>query len=371
MAEKEEPARPGKVAGAVKAEDNGCIKELENIREAVGAGKEPTASVRELLRWFDARRRRSGVVERVEAELEAVGLRTDPDFTTVWIDAPVTFRKLEQTAKPAKPVPEEAGEEAGAVVEVVEEDELPEISYLVRMLDAANRDVVFVNPEDAIATAITLMMVHDFSQLAVMTNPRELKGTISWKSIGSRLSQRNDPKTVADAMDKASEVLDMDSLFEATRAIIDREYVFVRSSVDKRITGIVTATDVSEQFQLLSEPFLLLGRIENQIRRIIQNTFDVEALRAACNDADPDRKAAVSKVSDLTFGEYQRILENEENWKKLNFVACRKTFCNELDKVRQLRNEIMHFHPDVIEDGDFEQLRRFSRLVSQLEKLPQ
>ncbi|PLX35382.1 MAG: hypothetical protein C0605_10365 [Hyphomicrobiales bacterium] len=365
MADKEAVAKSVK---ATDAEDSVHTKELQIIREEVDAGKEPTASVRELLRWFGAHRRRSGVVERVEAELETTGLRTDPDFTTAWIDAPVTFRKLASPEK-SEMAPSKTPEDIEAAAEPVDDEELPEVSYLVRMLDAANREVVSVNPEDVIATAITLMMAHDFSQLAVMTGPRDLKGTISWKSIGSRLSQRNDLKTVADAMDKASEVLDTDSLFEATRAIIGREYVFVRSSVDKKITGIVTATDVSEQFQLLSEPFLLLGRIENQIRRIIQNTFDVETLRAACNDADPDRKAAVSKVSDLTFGEYQRILENEDNWKKLNFVACRKTFCNELDKVRQLRNEIMHFHPDTVEEGDFEQLRRFSRLLSQLERL--
>ncbi len=365
-------AGPKKAAGpakAAEAESDVRIKELEDIREEVQAGREPTVSVRELLRWFDARRRRSGVVERVETALETAGLRTDPDFTTEWIDAPVAFRKLQLPAKPAMARPEKAGENIGAAADVVENDELPEVSYLVRMLDAANRDVVSANPEDTIETAITLMMAHDFSQLAVMTSPRELKGTISWKSIGSRLSQRNNLKTVADAMDAASEVLDTDSLFEATKAIIEREYVFVRSSADRRITGIVTATDVSEQFQLLSEPFLLLGRIENQIRRIIQDTFDVDTLRAACNENDPDRKVAVSKVSDLNFGEYQRILENEENWEKLKFVACRKTFCKELDKVRQLRNEIMHFHPDVIEAGDFEQLRRFSRLLSQLGKL--
>jgi hypothetical protein len=138
---------------------------------------------------------------------------------------------------------------------------------------------------------------------------------------------------------------------------------------DRTITGIVTATDLSEQFQGLSEPFLLLGRIENQIRRMIQNVFDVETLRAVCDDNDPDRKATLTKVSQLTFGEYQRLLEKDENWAKLGFVACRKTFCKELDEVRKLRNEIMHFHPDVIEDGDFEQLRRFSRLLEQLEKL--
>ena len=236
------------------------------------------------------------------------------------------------------------------------------------MLEAANRQVVSVNPQDPIETAITLMLAHDYSQLAVMTGPRELKGAISWKSIGSRLSQQNKLKLVVDAIEGAAEVRDADTLFEATKTIIQRDYVFVRAH-DRTITGIVTATDLSEQFQGLSEPFLLLGRIENQIRRVIQHTFDVETLRAACDDRDEERKEKLTQVSQLTFGEYQCLFESEENWSKLGFVACRKTFCKELDEVRKLRNEIMHFHPDVIEDEDFEQLRRFSRLLEQLEKL--
>jgi 5-hydroxyisourate hydrolase-like protein (transthyretin family) len=119
----------------------------------------------------------------------------------------------------------------------------------------------------------------------------------------------------------------------------------------------------------LSEPFLLLARIENQIRRLIQDVFDIDTLRAACDERDSDRKAKVTRASQLTFGEYQRIFENEDNWTKLGFVACRKTFCEQLDEVRKLRNEIMHFHPDVIEEGDFEQLRRFLRLIEQLSQL--
>ena len=242
------------------------------------------------------------------------------------------------------------------------------MTHLVRMLEAANREVISVNPQDPIERAVTLMLAYDFSQLAVMTNPRELKGAISWKSIGSRLSQRNALTNVSDAMEQAAEVSDAESLFEVTKTIIQRDFVFVRAA-DRKITGIVTATDLSEQFRGFSEPFLLLGRIENQIRKLIQDVFAVETLRAACDDNDPDRKAAVTKASQLTFGEYQRIFEKEENWAQLGFFACRKTFCKELDGVRKLRNEIMHFHPDVIEDGDFEQLRRFSRLLEQLDQL--
>lgn len=357
------------MAEDLNAVEEAMIAEFEEVKSDVAEGREPSRSVRELLRWFGARRRRAGVVERIEAELEAAGLRTDPHFTTTWIDAPVIFRKREADAPAPEGAPAGAPEPADDGLEAAEPMPAAQATHLVRMLEAANLEVISVNPQDPIERAVTLMLAYDFSQLAVMTGPRDLKGAISWKSIGSRLSQRNELKQVKDAMERAAEVSDADSLFEVTKMVIRRDYVFVRASADRRITGIVTATDLSEQFQGLSEPFLLLGRIENQIRRLIQDVFDVEALRAACDDDDPERKAAVTKASQLTFGEYQRIFEREENWAQLGFVACRKTFCKELDEVRKLRNEIMHFHPDVTEDGDFEQLRRFSRLLEQLDQL--
>lgn len=343
--------------------------EFEEVKADVEAGREPSRSVRELLRWFGARRRRGGVVERIEAELEAAGLRTDPHFSTIWIDAPVIFRKREAQAPAIETVPVVADQRGAETVEAVEPADSADMTHLVRMLEAANREVISVNPQESIERAVTLMLAYDFSQLAVMTGPRDLKGAISWKSIGSRLSQRTPLTKVGDAMEQATEVSDADKLLDVTKTIIEKDYVFVRAAADRKITGIVTATDLSEQFRGLSEPFLLLGRIESQIRRLIQKFFDVDALRAACDGNDPDRKATVTKASQLTFGEYQRIFEKEENWAKLGFVACRKTFCKELDEVRKLRNEIMHFHPDVIEDGDFEQLRRFSRLLERLDQL--
>lgn len=373
----EEPVTAASEEAENDSVEQGIDPGFEEVKNDVAEGRAPSRSVRELLRWFGALRRRDGVVERIEAELEAAGLMTEPHFTTTWIDAPVVFRKRETVA----PVPEAAAEAAPDVATETGSAGAeparpampaytPDMTHLVRMLEAANREVISVNPDDPVERAITLMLAHDFSQLAVMTGPRDLKGAISWKSIGSRLSQHNELKQVKDAMEQTTEVSDAASLFEVTKTVIKCDYVFVRASADRKITGIVTATDLSEQFQGLSEPFLLLGRIEHQIRRFIQVTFDdIDTLRDACDDKDPKRRETITKASQLTFGEYQRLFEREENWDRLGFFACRKTFCKELDGVRKLRNEIMHFHPDVIEDGDFEQLRRFSRLLEQLELL--
>jgi CBS domain-containing protein len=240
---------------------------------------------------------------------------------------------------------------------------------LIRMLSAANRGVLAVKPQDSLDMAVTLMLANDYSQLPVMTGPRELKGVVSWKSIGGRLAQRTTLETVSDAMEPTVTVKETDSIFEATALIIANDFVFVVASPDNRIIGIVTATDLSEQFQMLSEPFLLIGQIENQIRNLMHDRFDLATLRAACNDNDPARRERVNGIADLTFGEYMRILEIEDNWAKLGFVADRVTFIKEMDKVRKIRNDVMHFDPDGIEDDQYRQLRRFSKFLTRLERL--
>ena len=122
--------------------------EFEEVKADVAAGREPSRSVRELLRWFGARRRRGGVVERIEAELEAAGLRTDPHFTTTWIDAPVIFKKREAQAPAADAAPVVAPQAGADAVEAAKPADAAELTHLVRMLEAANREVIAVNPQD-------------------------------------------------------------------------------------------------------------------------------------------------------------------------------------------------------------------------------
>ena len=341
---------------------------IESAKNAVAAGTGAKTTARLLLAAFGGQRRRANIVENIRGDLNKAGLVTVPDFTSTWIDAEIAI-----VAAPQAPPPADAGDEAtpldAAEAEALPAGEPKEAMQLIRMLSAANRGVLSVKPQDTLELAITLMLAHDFSQLPVMTGPRDLKGVVSWKSIGGRLAQRTKLLTVSDAMEPGIVVKETDSLFEATAQIISNDFVFVASSPDNRIIGIVTATDLSEQFQTLSEPFLLIGQIENQIRKLMHGRFDLETLRAACNDNDPDRKARVVGVANLNFGEYMRILEVEVNWAKLHFVADRITFIKEMNKVREIRNDVMHFDPDGIEDNQFVQLRKFSGFLTRLERL--
>lgn len=74
----------------------------------------------------------------------------------------------------------------------------------------------------------------------------------------------------------------------------------------------------------------------------------------------------IEKVADLTFGEYLRLCQNPETWKKLFLAIERKIFCDFLEKIREIRNNIMHFDHDGLELENIETLRNFVRLLQTL-----
>ena len=133
---------------------------------------------------------------------------------------------------------------------------------------------------------------------------------------------------------------------------------------DKKISGIITASDFNVQFQKLAEPFLLVGEIENGIRQILRGKYSKSELNAAKAPGDDDRE--IEGVSDLTFGEYLRLVENEKRWKKLKLAIDRKEFVKRLDRVREIRNDVMHFDPDGLEEADLEALREFALFFRRL-----
>ena len=156
------------------------------------------------------------------------------------------------------------------------------------------------------------------------------------------------------------------SLFQAIPIIVEHQYVLVRGT-NNRITGIVTASDLALQFQQLAEPFLLLGEIENHIRRIIGDNFSTEELAAVRDPHEAQRK--IDSVASLSFGEYIRLLENEARWKKVKLSIDRGVFRTKLDKVREIRNDVMHFDPDGILPADLEQLRDFAYFLQRLQTI--
>jgi CBS domain-containing protein len=236
--------------------------------------------------------------------------------------------------------------------------------YRIDRLEAARRPPERVAPDASVQRAVTIMLSKDFSQLPVMTSERCVKGIISWSTIGRKLMLGGHDAVngarVQDLMDRHHEIRSDYSLVGAIEIIVQNQYVLIRGK-DRLITGIVTVSDLSLQLQQLTEPFLRLSEIEKHIRRLLTDKFSPEEL-AASNHS----KRGIANVADLTFGGYINLLGNDARWKKLGLNIDHEIFCELLEHVRNIRNDVMHFDPAGIQQSDLQDLRDFARFLRKL-----
>lgn len=319
------------------------------------SGKPRTVSVRTLLRWFGYQRRGAFVVSMIEEALTDAGLATQPDYRTVWLDSEIALVLAPASAKPA-------GKTASAEETTTTATFDP--TYRLGRLRAANNPPISVSPQQTIKEALTIMMSNDFSQLPVMSGERSLRGVISLSSLAKRSALGAKCEIAQDCLEPAHVVRDDTFLFDAINDIINHQYVLVQGG-DGRITGIVTTSDLSLEFRQLAEPFLLLGEIEQHIRALIERgQFTTDELND-CRD-EKDAARVVSKASDLTFGEYVRLLENPSRWERLKLQLDRVEFLRPLQKIRDIRNDVMHFDPDPLAETDVILLRNFVAFLQNL-----
>jgi predicted transcriptional regulator len=324
-------------------------EKLTAISTQIKQGLKPVpVTTRTFIGWFGAQRRTYGNVIWIRAHLSRYNLSTVPDFEYAYIDGLISFTTSNKKTN-------------GSDIEETAKDIDP--TYRISMLASANKEPVSVKPDDLVNKAVTLMIAHDYSQLPVMTSAREVRGVISWTSLGSQMVLGKTCTFVRDCMAPHKEISSNTYLFAAVDDIITNQYVLIRNA-EKIICGIVTTSDLSLQFRQLGEPFLLLGEIENYVRRMIQDKYTAVELKAVCDPSEGERE--IQSVSDLTLGEYLRLLENPDNWKKLGISLDRQSFIQKLDEIRRIRNDIMHFDPDGIEYEDIVKLREFVRLMQSL-----
>jgi CBS domain-containing protein len=340
-------------------------------------GEVPLTTARELLTLFGAKRRGTRVVAWIRHELSARNLVTEPDFDEVWVDVTLRVKRPQSAATEALAPSKGAGTSAGpAGTGQGEAGAAPPASSLpkqkeadpirrISLLRAANKKVISVLPSTPLTEAMTTMMLDDFSQLPVIQGERSCKGAVTWQSIARETALGKECRTVNDCLVPA-EVVDWNvPLLEAISRVVANGFALVRGQ-DQRFQGIVTVADLSLQFGAFSEPFLLLEQIENLLRAKIRECFTVEEIRKAKHDADAARE--VNDVSDLTFGEYVRLLEATESWPKLKVSFDRGPFLAKLKEVRDLRNDIMHFDPEPLEDDDIALLRNFATFLERVAK---
>ncbi|PRP89890.1 CBS domain protein [Enhygromyxa salina] len=350
---------------------------------------------RTILGWFGAKRRGSDITESVDAALAGFELETDPDFRSVHLDQPVDLVGRGSTSEdasglddPGDASSESVGrEESGATAQQADTQTAPNDSageptkakssqaptanntFHIGTLDEARRDVVHVKPQSSLRVALSQMIAKQVSHLPIMRNPRSVTGMLRWKDVG-RYLLLNGNVSLDDPVERAQapaiEVRYSRPFLNVIPEIIKHGYVLVRGPKNV-ITGIVTKKDLGRQLLDLASPFVLLGEIERGLRALIENgDFTVQELRDIA--LDPKSPREIENIASLTLGEYQRLLSHPDAWDRIDLNIDKSTFVAQLSGVRNVRNGVMHFHPDGANDDDRKQLSRFLELIYDLQR---
>ena len=334
-------------------------RRLKEEREQGAAQHPEKTTVRQLVNRFGFERRGTWIVGQIQNLLDQYELETVPNFSTVWIDAEISVH-LDSSKYGDAPIPE-----------------LSDATQRIDSLPSANLNTIeesklaTVPPTKPLSAATTIMQLKDFSQLPVMPsgNKRDVKGIISWKSIGARMvlrDKRDSVKcdSVQDCMEKAVQILPITTpLVEAMSAVTKHECVLVRRE-DGTISGIVTASDLASQFEISAVPFALAGEIEGHLRRLVHGKFTLDEMRATSTGIEGAKQ--INGASDLTLAGYHSLLGKTEHWARLRLNVDRYEFREHLDRVRNIRNNLMHFNPDGLSPDEIGTLHDLARFFEEL-----
>jgi restriction system protein len=333
-------------------EDSAEISSVEALAASAAAASPDRPfqlTIRDLLMCWGVVRRTPDNVSRIEADLIDLGLTTRPAFTEGWIDNVIHVLV----------VGEEPGDEIalplGPSVEVDEKSNLSTFMLRIDRLEPASAGVEFVHPEDAVQVAQTKMVANNYSQLAVIDENGELRGAIGWESIG--IAHIAGPAAaVRSAITMAHVVNHDEDLLSRIDEIYRSGYVFVRGT-DRKISGIVTAADLTERFGELVRPLVLIEEAERRLRRRVAEVFTAEQIASLT-------KNRAKSVDAMTLGNYPFVLGQLVDWQRLDWSLDHELFLEHLKDVCAIRNNFMHFDSDrPTEEADLERLAGFVRLL--------
>ncbi|MET8753429.1 CBS domain-containing protein [Streptomyces sp. NPDC004667] len=345
---------------------------LKDARRQADADAPITVTVRDLLGWWGASRRGYLVTEQVASELANHGLSTVPDFAAVGIDDRVTLtgpsgdtedeeeKATEQGPVAGQEEPRETGTTGPATTSVDGEDKGEPIQgQTVGNLPSALKGVVSVSSSASFEEVFTKMRLNGYSQLPVLNGPRNLRGAVTWESI-ARARYTDSEAPFSEAIVGAHAVSYADHLIDVLPDLERFGFLLVKDQTNQ-IAGIITVADVAAEYGATARPFLLIGDLDRQLRRVISEGLDLAEVIALC---DPDGRRKLAAFDQLSYGDYQQVLGNQEQWNKLGWPLDRRSFIDCLDELREIRNELMHFNDkDKAGDSAIPMLRNMIELL--------
>ena len=316
------------------------FEDTQKYLEFLNAAGQPV-EVRKLIGFWGYRGRGTNTIQIIGDQLDQMGLRTEPPFDSGPLDSLVLIQRVSADALNAASAEQPDDH-------LLTLSRIPSAAFALRAYSELGEATGYVYRDTPIADAVTTMLRHDYSQLPVIESAtrREIYGVFTWESYAQARLRGEDPQLVESAVTTTSGVDLHSDLFASVGPIADQGYVLV--TYRGALSGIVTASDLTREFEELALPFLAIGRCEQELRRVARTQL-------------PEQVAATKKPFDnYQFGDLQDFFEN--NWIALGWALSRHEFKKWLGATRVLRNSIAHFdNQDDDLSAELEAVHRLTR----------
>ncbi|HSB00826.1 MAG TPA: CBS domain-containing protein [Anaerolineales bacterium] len=231
--------------------------------------------------------------------------------------------------------------------------------YFVERLIENQGSALVVQKDDAIATALDLMIEHDFSQLPVVDENRTLLGMVTYESIlraARSFNAKLSELFVRDAMVNAPFHYREDDLFDLLDELkVTNAVVIVEPG--GCVIGVVTNYDASEFLRSRTEDLMHVEDIEFIIKELIKRTYidekgelNLDKLQAAIGKPRTQPEVKKPKAfEDLNLGDYINLLMTRDIWKFCAPILSvqKESLYELLVKIRQTRNDLAHFRLEI------------------------
>lgn len=326
-------------------------------------GHDVKVTVRELLMQFDREKRTSDAVSKIRKALRKQGLITSPKFFSVNIGALVQIKK----SKKRTPKDEDLKDDARQPIITFGMLKCVEQQKLLREIRRDKLGEIIPNtypkwtvkPTDPVAAAVTILSQQDVDFVPVGETENSVIKVVSWDEVAMMdLFKKDRAKTPCAEVDADPVfVTESDSVYDKKQEVKKFGYVIVRKDIEDDESGrafaIVRAADLANELLMLTESFLMLQEIENIVRAILEETEpSQEDIDNALKSTDRGKQKSLDQ---LTFANYISIFTTEHFINKFKKIGLPDAMTHQvylkLASIRDIRNKVVHFHPD--ENSDF------------------
>ncbi len=246
----------------------------------------------------------------------------------------------------------------------------------VKLLLPENHRVVSIPASTTVTMAVREMIDAGYSQLPVLDESGKIIGMFSYRSLGFRVFELKGGKLIADLPVaeclEPAKFLDPEDFIDTTSSADFRDDDCVLVGSPENVIGVLSISDVFIRLNDFAEAFVLLHETEVRLRRLIEEVLTPEGVLAALEVINTKRREKgssqrpLAKLADCEFGNYSALIASKESWQNFQSVfptANRELLDAELNLVRDIRNDVMHFRRQITR-ADTQVLKRFRDRVN-------